>query len=158
MENNICNSQVIQPSKTVHQFYFVKFWPFKGPDEASKISEAEKLLQQLDQESSLVNDKCKMLREYLQGFNRKILHGSGNLATERKLLRDQMNGSQERVNHLINAPRPLLDAQYVIDSRWYNNNRKIDVEAKYKEMVVKIEQIEERKEKGRTDAIAKGHA
>ncbi|OMO94555.1 hypothetical protein CCACVL1_05927, partial [Corchorus capsularis] len=47
----------LKKPKKVHQMYFVKLWPFKDPDEACKISEAEKLLEKLDQESIRANKR-----------------------------------------------------------------------------------------------------
>ncbi|OMO71240.1 protein HEXIM2 [Corchorus capsularis] len=117
------------------------------PDEASKISEAEKLLRQLDQESAQVNDKCKMLRPEI--VKPAWRYGWSQLG--------ELDNRLHRISRGICWAKELLNRLHRDqNSRWYKNNLKIDVEAKYKEMVVKIEQIEERKEKARTDAIAKG--
>ena len=52
----------LRASKRFHRFYFVKFWPYKDPYEASKISEAEKLIEKIDQELIQINEQCKLLR------------------------------------------------------------------------------------------------
>ncbi|OMO78495.1 hypothetical protein CCACVL1_14340 [Corchorus capsularis] len=55
--------------KKVHQFYFVKFWPYKDPEYDSKFEWARKLCQELDQEKAdVIDDKMEEIRtckEYL---------------------------------------------------------------------------------------------
>ncbi|XVF29623.1 hypothetical protein REPUB_Repub15cG0137900 [Reevesia pubescens] len=77
----------ISASKKVRQFYFVKFWPYKDPDEASKISEAEKLIEKFEQERIRVHEKRRMSRsrgkdvwsqlQQLTNRERSISHGLG---------------------------------------------------------------------------------
>ncbi|KAA3452492.1 proton pump-interactor 1-like [Gossypium australe] len=47
-------------SRKVHQFYFVKFWPYKDPEKDSKLEWSRQQCEQLDQEKKLVvDDKMK---------------------------------------------------------------------------------------------------
>ncbi|XP_017974565.1 PREDICTED: uncharacterized protein LOC18602310 [Theobroma cacao] len=82
------------------------------------------------------------------GFKRRMLHGSSNMATERQILKE-IARSQQRLNDFID-PRPLLQ-EYI----WWYSYGNID-KARYIQMVEKMKQIEERKEKAVGDAIAKG--
>lgn len=52
----------IGASKKVHQFYFVKLWPYNDPNEASKISKAEKLIEDLEQKRSHIYEELQRLR------------------------------------------------------------------------------------------------
>ncbi|XVF84242.1 hypothetical protein PTKIN_Ptkin17bG0010200 [Pterospermum kingtungense] len=54
-------------SKKIHQFYFVKFWSYKNPDEGSRISEAKKLIKNIDREILRTNKKYMMLERKRSG-------------------------------------------------------------------------------------------
>ncbi|KAK8542546.1 hypothetical protein V6N13_136881 [Hibiscus sabdariffa] len=47
-------------SRKVHQFYFVKFWPYKDPEKDSKLRWADQQCQQLDREKERVVDDKTM--------------------------------------------------------------------------------------------------
>ncbi|KAK8479261.1 hypothetical protein V6N11_064489 [Hibiscus sabdariffa] len=47
-------------SRKVHQFYFVKFWPYKDPEKDSKLRWADQQCQLLDREKELVVDDKTM--------------------------------------------------------------------------------------------------
>ncbi|XP_052882064.1 uncharacterized protein LOC128290472 [Gossypium arboreum] len=51
-----------KPQKKVHQFYFVKFWPYKDLDEESKISKSQQLVEEVDQKLNRMGQDYKHLK------------------------------------------------------------------------------------------------
>ncbi|KAL4273052.1 hypothetical protein GQ457_13G027710 [Hibiscus cannabinus] len=84
-----------KPKKIVNRYYFVKFWPYKDPGEASKISKSEQLIENLDQKLKQMDQEFKLLK----GYQSWISHGSSNLVVERKLIKE-MATSQHKLNDL----------------------------------------------------------
>ncbi|KAK8548258.1 hypothetical protein V6N12_061175 [Hibiscus sabdariffa] len=51
-----------KPKKIVNRYYFVKFWPYKDPGEASKIAKSEQLIENLDQKLKQMDQEFKLLK------------------------------------------------------------------------------------------------
>ncbi|KAG4156608.1 hypothetical protein ERO13_D02G007150v2 [Gossypium hirsutum] len=51
-----------KPKKKAHQFYFVKFWPYKDLDEESKISKSQQLVEEVDQKLNRMDQDYKLLK------------------------------------------------------------------------------------------------
>ncbi|MBA0647366.1 hypothetical protein Goklo_015260 [Gossypium klotzschianum] len=51
-----------KPKKKVHQFYFVKFWPYKDLDEESKISKSQQVVEEVDQKLNRMDQDYKLLK------------------------------------------------------------------------------------------------
>lgn len=47
--------------KKVHQFYFIKFWPYEDQNVKSRIKEAEKLIEKIDEDALHINTKYSKL-------------------------------------------------------------------------------------------------
>ncbi|XP_021299539.1 proton pump-interactor BIP103-like isoform X2 [Herrania umbratica] len=60
-------------SQKVHQFYFVKFWPYKDPEEHSKFEWARKQSEELDQQKKLlVDDKRQEIMSSGEAVNSQL--------------------------------------------------------------------------------------
>ncbi|KAK6228996.1 hypothetical protein SCA6_017947 [Theobroma cacao] len=60
-------------SKKVHQFYFVKFWPYKDPEEHSKFEWARKQSEELDQQKKiLIDDKRREIVSRGEAVNSQL--------------------------------------------------------------------------------------
>ncbi|XVF65860.1 hypothetical protein PTKIN_Ptkin09bG0284900 [Pterospermum kingtungense] len=136
-------------SKKVHQFYFVKFWPYNDPDEASKISKVEKQIEELDQKRAQIFKELKLLRD----FQSWMLHGRSNLATEKRLLRE-IARSQQSLSSSDLDPFTSLFKQYL---QWYSYRWNFIDKARYTQMLEKMKRIEERKDKALADSAKEGN-
>ncbi|MBA0668239.1 hypothetical protein Goklo_001172, partial [Gossypium klotzschianum] len=187
-------------SRKVHQFYFVKFWPYKDPEKDSKLEWSRQQCEQLDQEKKLVvDDKMKeimsrgeniyselerkryrsavlgagvewktMVVGFLQAAMDKLIitapssskqpaihsprtlvtHGSNNLAKEEQLSKKTPSAHQPQF--LMSSLRNEIGRAYF----WYSQskNRK-----KFEQILKEIEEIEDRHDKAKADAAAKGN-
>ncbi|MBA0845383.1 hypothetical protein Goarm_022616, partial [Gossypium armourianum] len=129
-----------KPKKKVHQFYFVKFWPYKDLDEESKISKSQQLVEEVDQKLNRMDQDYKLLK----GFQRWISHGSNNLVIERKFIKE-MGRRQPRLNHLDLSTTSSLQ-NFIGCFNWGNRDK-----SRYIHMLEELKQIEEKKEKALAD-------
>ncbi|KAK8703496.1 hypothetical protein V6N13_047154 [Hibiscus sabdariffa] len=140
-------SDQVSCSKKIHQFYFVKFWPYRDPAEASKIGEAEQLIQDLDQKLIQIRQQYKLTTS----FRSWISHGTGSsdLATERKLIKE-MARSQHRVMNDLDLSCSTLPEQFEQFTSWLSWG---DIDkSRYTQMLEKLKQIEEKKERTLADS------
>ncbi|KAL4271560.1 hypothetical protein GQ457_13G027690 [Hibiscus cannabinus] len=158
----------------VHQFYFVKFWPYRDPYEASKIGEAEQLIQDLDQKliqmrqqyklttldklnlATKIPHKHKGQPNHAQGFRSWISHGTGNsnLAAERKLIKEMARSQHKVMNDLdlSSSTFPEQFEQFTSCLSWGDIDK-----SRYTQMLEKLKQIEEKKEKTLADSANKSN-
>ncbi|GMJ11628.1 proton pump interactor 1 [Hibiscus trionum] len=158
--------------KKVHQFYFVKFWPYKDPELDSKLRWADQQRQQLDREKELVVDDKIM----------EIMSRRDHISTEldRKKWRHTLlktgvdwtemvvgflqaaidnldvNGSSSSNQPGAHRPRFLMSSLRNEIPRayfWYtqSNNRE-----KLEQILKQVEQIEDRHDEAKAAAAAKG--
>ncbi|KAK8703498.1 hypothetical protein V6N13_047156 [Hibiscus sabdariffa] len=70
-----------KPKTIVNQYYFVKFWPYKDPDEASKIAKSEQLIENLDQKLKQMDQEFKLLKIKWIDTHSELIHLRGREST-----------------------------------------------------------------------------
>ncbi|EOY14217.1 Proton pump interactor 1-like protein [Theobroma cacao] len=133
-------------SKKVHQFYFVKFWPYKDPEEHSKFEWARKQSEELDQQKKiLIDDK----RQEMVSPRVWVTHGSNNLANEEQLSTEIPNVQQKDINSSF-LGREINNRAYF----WYSMSRNKE---QFVQILEGVMQIEERQQKAMADAASNGN-
>ncbi|KAK8548257.1 hypothetical protein V6N13_054939 [Hibiscus sabdariffa] len=153
--------------KVIHQFYFVKVRPYtrsqihrlnsKKSSTSYGLVQMRMLLDHLQLQLDKLNlatkipHKHKGQPNHAQGFRSWISHGSSNLATERKLIKE-MARSQHRVMNDLDLSSSTLPEQF---TSWLSLG---DIDkSRYTQMLEKLKQIEEKKEKTLADSANKAN-
>ncbi|OMO96924.1 hypothetical protein COLO4_14960, partial [Corchorus olitorius] len=140
-------------SKKVRRFYnLAKFWPYKDLDEESKIEKAEKLIKQLDQERIPLIESYTRIQNNTQQV--RVLHGSKNLVTERKVLKEipettSRNEQHSKDNFMVSLNESI---------QWYFQQRRGNqgIISRYKNFLKEVKRLGEKMERSSANASLKG--
>ncbi|XP_039012266.1 proton pump-interactor BIP131-like [Hibiscus syriacus] len=156
-------------SKKTHQFYFVKFWPYKDPEKDSKLQWADQQCQQLDREKERVVDykimeimsrRDKICSELDRKKWRHALLETGVEWTtmvvgflRAAIDKLDVNGSSSSTHQprfLMSSLRNEIPRAFF----WYSqsNNRE-----KFEQILKQVEQMEDRLDEAKAAAATKGN-
>ncbi|KAL4271407.1 hypothetical protein GQ457_13G027700 [Hibiscus cannabinus] len=158
--------------KVIRQFYFVKFRPYtrskihrlnsKKSSTSYGLMQMRMLLDHLQLQLDKLNlatkipHKHKGQPNHAQGFRSWISHGTGNsnLAAERKLIK-VMARSEHRVMNDLDLSSSAIPEQFEQFTSWLSWG---DIDkSRYTQMLEKLKQIEDKKEKTLADSANKAH-